>query len=147
MSTIRLDRPDVRLPIAAAVLLAVAVCFQGGCGQPDQDLPATYEVKGTLVSADGQPIGGGMIEFRSKAGASLSAVGRTQPDGTFSLTTMVNNRKVPGAVAGPHQVTVMPPPPDTQDVQAVAEPVVLPDTFEVKPDGSNEFTIKLRPVR
>jgi FtsP/CotA-like multicopper oxidase with cupredoxin domain len=136
--------PSIPRPACvAAVLFVFVVCGHSGCGDSDEDLPTTHRVTGTVVAADGQPISGGLIEFRTTIGESLSATGRIQPDGSFSLTTMVGNGKLPGAVAGPHQVTVMPPLPDSDDVQPVAEPITLPDTFEVKPDDTNDFTVDL----
>lgn len=134
------------VPWLAVALLAVGTCCQSGCGgRSKEEIPSTHEVTGTVVSADGTPLAGGMIEFRSKAGTPRSAIGMIQPDGTFSLSTMVGGKKLVGAVAGLHQVTVMLPPPATQDVQPVPEPVFLPAPLEVKPGGGNRFTIKLPP--
>lgn len=125
------------------VLLAVVSLGAGGCGGDGQDHPDTYPVTGTVVAADGKPVAGGMIEFRSTVGKPLSALGVIGPDGTFELATMSGNRKLPGAVAGSHQVTVIPPALDTQDVQSTAEPVNLRAPVEVRGDGENHFTIKL----
>jgi hypothetical protein len=112
MSATTKSRSVSSIQSVTAGLLALAACFQSGCGASDEPLPATYEVTGSVLAADGQPMPGGMVEFRSTAGESFSAIGRIQPDGTLSLTTMVNGKKLPGAVAGRHQVIVMPPLPD-----------------------------------
>ncbi|MDZ7616195.1 MAG: hypothetical protein U1E05_04275 [Patescibacteria group bacterium] len=125
-------------------LLAVGLLCLGGCGRDDgQDHPDTYPATGTVIAADGKPVGGGMIEFRSTAGKPLSALGVIGPDGTFELATMSGNRKLPGAVAGSHQVTVIPLAADGQDVQSTAEPVNLRAAVEVRIDGENHFTITL----
>ncbi|MDY0165989.1 MAG: hypothetical protein RBS80_05555 [Thermoguttaceae bacterium] len=129
--------------ILAALLVLIALGTAGGCGGDSQDHPATYPVTGTVVWAGGQPLGGGVIELRTTEGRPLSAIGMIQADGTFNLTTMSGNRKLTGAVAGTHRVTVIPPAPDTQDVQAVAEPVNLPAPVEVQSEGENTLTIKL----
>ncbi len=125
------------------VLLAVGLLCAGGCGQGDGQVhPDTHPVTGTVVAANGTPVGGGMIEFRSTAGKPLSALGVIGPDGTFELATMSGNRKLPGAVVGSHQVTVIPRAMDA-DVQSTAEPVNLREAVEVQADGENHFTIKL----
>jgi hypothetical protein len=133
------------LDVLTASLLAAGLCCPLGCGSPPENLPATCEVTGTVLAADGKPLGGGLIEFRSKTQNTLPATGRIGADGTFALTTMVNQKKLPGAVAGSHQVTVMPPLPQSpsQDVQPVVQPITLPTPLEVKSGGKNEFTVKL----
>lgn len=133
-----------RQGVLAAGLLVVALGAAGGCGRGDsQDHPATHPVAGTVVWASGQPLSGGLIELRTTEGRSLSAIGMIQADGTFNLTTMSGNRKLTGAVAGVHRVTVIPPAADTQDVQAIAEPIDLPAPVEVQSEGETTLTIKL----
>ena len=124
-------------------LLAVAASALAGCGGSEEELPPTYGVTGTVLSADGQPASGGMIEFRTTEGKPVSAIGLIQPDGSFTLSTLVASTKVTGAVAGRHQVIVMPSPPDTGDIQAIAQPVIVPPLCEVKPDGANLFTVRI----
>jgi len=129
----------------AAALSTLALLFLGGCGKSRPEPPKTFEVTGTVLGADGKPLTGGLVEFRSAGDKPVSATGRIQPDGSFSLSTIAGEQNVPGAVAGTHKVTVVPPPPDTGDIQAVPEPVSLSQTYEVKPEGENKFTIKLGP--
>ena len=137
------NRSVSRLSSVTAAVLALALVCQGGCGGPDEEPPKTYEVTGTVLGADGKPLSGGLVEFRSGGDKPVSATGRIQPDGSFSLSTIAGEQKLPGAVAGTHKVTVIPPPPETGDIQAVPQPVVLPGTYEVKPGGDNKFTVKL----
>lgn len=128
---------------AVLTLLAVVASALAGCGGSEEELPPTYQATGTVLAADGPPVPGGMIEFRSTEGKPVSAIGQIQPDGSFSLSTLVASTKVPGAVAGRHQVIVMPSPPDTGDIQAIPQPVIVPTLCEVKPDGANQFTVRL----
>ena len=129
---------------AVLTLLAFVASGLAGCGGSEKaSPPTTYQATGTVLSADGQPVSGGMIEFRSTEGKPVSAIGQIQPDGSFSLSTLVDSTKVPGAVAGRHQVIVMPSPPDTGDIQPIAQPVVVPTLCEVTPDGANQFTVRL----
>jgi hypothetical protein len=148
MAATRTERFAVRLRSLTAGLAMLAVCCQLGCGSAKKgNLPSTHEVKGTVVSADGKPLPGGMIELRTTEGRPLSALGTIQSDGTFTLTTMIDGEKLPGAVAGAHQVTVMPTPADTQSVQAVMQPVPVPAPVQVKPGDGNELKIQLPPAR
>jgi len=70
-------------------------------------------------------------------------IGQIQPDGSFTPSTLVASTKVTGAVSGRHQIIVMPSPPDTGDIQAIAQPVIVPPPWEVKPEGANLFTVRL----
>jgi hypothetical protein len=75
-----------------------------GCGN---QRPA-YPVEGKVVYPDGQPLTEGTVEFETieDIKTRLNARGEIQPDGTFRLTTYVDND---GAVAGEHRALVMPP--------------------------------------
>jgi len=55
----------------------------------------------------------------------------------------VNGEQILGVVEDSYQVTVMPPLPATQEVQATVEPITLAEIFEVKPTNDNNFTINL----
>jgi hypothetical protein len=134
-------------PRCAGVVLTAALAAQlvvgGGCGGPDTGVPKTYPAKGKVVFPDGQPLTGGMVEFRSAADASLTTTGEIRPDGTFSLSTLVGTKKVPGAVAGEHRVTVLPP----QGPDQAAQPVTLPKPYTVRPGDDNDFTITIEKPR
>lgn len=80
-------------------LFAVAV----GCGQK----ATTYPAGGIVTYADGTPLVGGWVTFRSTSQVpSVTARGVTGDDGTFKLSTFVSDD---GAVPGKHQATVAVP--------------------------------------
>ena len=74
------------------------VFLAAGCGPAG---PAVYPAKGRVIFRDGKPVAAGVVEFHP-AGGGPAARGKLGPDGRFELTT--GGR--PGAVAGPHAVTV-----------------------------------------
>jgi len=108
----------LRVPVSLALgtlLLAV-----GGCsGKQDADRPATYAVTGT-VTQNGKPIEGAMVKFELTNG-SRSAVGKTDANGVYTLTTFDPNA---GALAGSYRVSILkyetpPPPPATSPAEYV----------------------------
>jgi len=127
-----------RKPISAVALaLGVALLFAGlpGCGS---GIPKTYPVKGRVVWKGGKPVTYGRIEFQSVSQPTLTAVGRIESDGAFSLTTHKDGKTRPGAVAGQHRVLVEP---------AVGDSVgFLPDPYTVEP-RENDLTIEITPRR
>jgi hypothetical protein len=83
--------------------------IQTGCGSSQAvDLPKTYPVAGKVVDKTGQPITEGIVEFVSLKNEKLQAIGRLASDGSFSLTTMVGEESLPGAVEGEHKVSLLP---------------------------------------
>ena len=124
---------------ALAVLVLVAGCTGGKAP------PKTYPVTGKVVRADGSPVTGGLVHFKPQGDADVTTSGPIGADGSFSLSTFIDGQKVSGATEGPHTVTVLPP--QQQDQGAAggrsAQPVELRDTFSVKADGENHFTIRL----
>ncbi|MCA9206124.1 MAG: hypothetical protein KDA59_23895, partial [Planctomycetales bacterium] len=79
-----------------------------GCGKAGPEIPETYPVTGKVLKADGQPMTNAIIDFRPEGNVVGMTSGELQSDGSFELVTMVDGEKVPGAVAGPHQVSVTP---------------------------------------
>ena len=128
----------------SALTLASLVLALAGCGAQTAPPPKTYEAKGKVVLANGQPYPGGTVEFRSKS-LPYNALGRINPDGTFILETMTDSGKIKGAVEGPFQVTILPDlsQDQTQSQGGVPEPITLSQSYTVKPDNSNDFTITL----
>lgn len=121
-----------------AVLIGIAL---GGCGEKVQ-LPQTYPVRGRVVYKGGDPMAGGVVQFQARSDPRLLTTGETGADGTFALTTQVGHRKLPGAIAGEHQVTVVPPMPADQSV----EPIILPHPYTVEAKD-NFFTIEINKNR
>jgi hypothetical protein len=127
--------PRLRL-LALSVLLTAVIA---GCGgEPDVELPTTYPVTGVVEDQDGRPFPGGSVQFQSREDRSVTALGEIGPDGTFTLSLHMEGNELPGTVAGPHEVTVIPP----DDGSQTAVPVTLAQTYEVTP-GRNHPTIKV----
>ena len=138
MGTKHRNRNFVLASLSAWVLL-----WQVGCGQ-SVEMPETHSAGGNVLSAKGTPLGGGLVEFKSTTGGAYSTNGVIEPDGTFSLNTMVDGATVDGAMPDTYSVTVMPPMSDDPELQHESEPVHLSETFEVTAGGENRFTIKLK---
>jgi hypothetical protein len=84
----------------AATLLSTAACvLLSGCAGADR--PATYPVRGK-VTYRGEPVAGASVAFLAP-GAPRPAVGTTDAQGNFQLTTFESND---GAIPGMHVVTV-----------------------------------------
>src|SRR4051812_35551845 len=86
--------------------LLVLFCLVG-CGQSIKTLP----VSGKVTLADGAPLKGGRIEFRSDAEATkgINAQGEIDEQGNYRVSTWRDGKELAGAVAGPHTVVVLPP--------------------------------------
>jgi hypothetical protein len=117
-------------PLMLATLLVVGYC---GCGGPAEELPKTFPVTGRVVNKAGKPVTIGMVEFASIKDEKIQAVGKLQPDGTFSLLTAIGKEALPGAVEGGHKVTFLP---GTQSQQ----PAYFKETYNVT-SGPNHFRI------
>ncbi len=118
-------------PVAVTMLLS-AVCLLGaGCAgqKPSAPAPKTFPVTGKVVTKDGKPVPGGMVEFQSKAGNQLSVTSEIKPDGTFSLISRRDGEQFPGATEGEYQVTLFPPMSASQS----EAPKTLKETYKVEP--------------
>jgi hypothetical protein len=82
-----------------SALLLVFLVPLAGCGPVD---PPVYPAAGKVVFRSGQPVSGGVVEFRPEAGGP-AARGKIEADGRFTLTTGARS----GAVAGAHKVTIV----------------------------------------
>ena len=123
------------------LVVALAWAILGGCDEKVQ-LPQTYPVRGRVVYKGSGPVAGGVVQFQARSDPRLLINGETDADGNFALTTQVSDRKLPGAVVGEHQVTVVPPMPADQSV----EPIVVPKSYVVEAKD-NFFTIEINPPR
>ena len=130
------------------VFVACLALGQTGCGSKEP-FCKTHGVRGRVLTADGQPLTAGLIEFRSTTDSMLSTFSTLQEDGAFELVTSNGRERLPGAVAGSYQVTILPSKRDTANATTGPEqrsdepPIVLPQTYEVLPTDDNHFTIQL----
>jgi hypothetical protein len=134
-------------------LLATVLVVSVGCGTAH---PPTYPVTGAVVFPDGSPLKGGRVEFRCAQVSPVAiARGRIGDDGKFQLNTVQGGE---GAIAGEHQVVVVPDIPDDTDnlTPAARQRALRPIdarfqnyetsglVFNVSPDASqNHFRIKV----
>jgi hypothetical protein len=123
-------RRQVSLRLAAVALMLSS----GGCNTGPEP-PKTYPVEGQVRLKDGTPLPGGGIEFRSTIDPSKSTFGQIKEDGTYSLYTIYGNKKVDGAMEGPHRVTITPLSKD----RTATMPTEYPDLYTVKPGEKNRF--------
>jgi hypothetical protein len=85
--------------------LLLATGFMG-CG--DSDAPKAgkvYEVKGSVILADGKPLTTGSVEFEPVKDSMFPATGAIGTDGTFTLKTPNAGE---GAVPGEYRVRIVP---------------------------------------
>ena len=113
-----------------------------GCGKHADPVPTTYEVRGRVLKADGSPYINGLIEFRCDSDPTVTTNAIIQPDGSFVLETLAGDKKIPGAIAGMHQVTITPLMTGDQTEQSVAGPIFLRQKYEVTA-GLNDLEIRL----
>jgi hypothetical protein len=85
-------------------LLGLIALFQVGCGSPTG--PKIIPVSGTVKYKDA-PVVGATVSF-STATSARTAIGITDANGKFKLTTINSND---GAVAGEHDVSITKAPP------------------------------------
>jgi hypothetical protein len=123
------------------------VCLSGllstGCGGSGGPVPPkTYPVTGLVSYKGGPALPGGVIQFQSESGSTLTTMGDIGPDGTFELVTLFENDRLKGAVEGRYQATVLPRMTDNRPVDIFQ----LPRPFTVK-ETDNYFAIELEPRR
>ncbi len=97
-----LRRSTIQEPCVALVAFSV-LCFLAGCGGGGggAERPKTVKVTGK-VQYKGLPVAGASVVFLGD-GSSTPALGRTDADGRFELTTFEPGD---GAIPGTHKVTV-----------------------------------------
>jgi hypothetical protein len=111
-----------------------------GC-TPSSSEPALYPATGT-VSIGGHALAGGKVEFRCTDRPAQRAEGEIQSDGRFRLVTVVDNRRLIGAMEGTYRAIVHAP---TGPDQSWSQSIAVPGTFTVTPDSENRFLLSLRP--
>jgi hypothetical protein len=106
-------------------------------------MPKTYTAKGRVVYKDGQPLKSGLVEFHSTSDANLRANGVLDSEGRFTLKTMTDTGARSGVPEGTYNVSVTTGYTADQTQQAAPETFQLKETYTIKPDDMNEFTITL----
>jgi hypothetical protein len=127
--------------------LVLALVALAGCEKPD---PKFYPVTGK-VEFQGKPANGFTVEFASQNAETkdLNARGIVDENGAFQLKSTWNGKEKDGAVAGQHKVVIVPPPAASGGPSVLPIPYRYADynqsglTFEVKPDGTNEYKPQL----
>ncbi len=120
-------------------LTALALVLAAGCGK--SDMPRVYPVTGSVAFKDGRPLPGGAVQFKSLTDPSLTVAGNVKQDGTFTLLTLRDKEKVPGAPEGSYTVTVLPP--IGEDHRPLMPPVELPRPYQVEAKEDNRFDIRI----
>src|SRR5438309_364253 len=123
---------------ASLLVLVPAVVFLAGC--KGSKMPKTFPAGGSIVYKGGQPMKGGSVQFLSKEHPEVRVAGLIQPDGTFTLQTIVDREKAPGAPAGEYSVSVIPP---LEGEHKGVPPISVPWTFTVTAGGENTFKIEV----
>lgn len=105
------ERLERLIPLActtAWIIQLAALLYAGfvvGCSSKATVLQL-YPVTGRVMLSGGVPIGNGTVIFEPIAAPGLLAVGRIQPDGTFTLETP--KLRSAGAIEGEHRVAIVP---------------------------------------
>jgi len=134
-------------PVAWAAIGCGLAWAIAGCGPT---LTATFPVAGKVVDAQGAPIEQASVAFfTSQAGKRVRAEGVVGEGGRFALSTF---RPGDGAVAGQHQVVIVPLPTADGPRQAARSipakyenPETSGLTVEIEPRPGNEVTLVIEP--
>jgi len=84
--------------------LALLVFCLIGCGS-DASLPPTFPVTGKVMWKGGAPLEEGGILLTSVADPNIAASGNIVK-GEFSVSTLIGDKRVPGATAGEHVIHI-----------------------------------------
>lgn len=98
--------PRIALSVNS-LLLITAIALLAGCGGG----PKLYKVKGT-VNVDGKPAGGVNLTFYKQDGGGSPSSAQSQPDGSFSPSTVWENDVREGIPAGKYMVAAVYPDPN-----------------------------------
>lgn len=144
----RVRRPAVAARSGRRLRLLLPLVLALGCGKRD---PVCHPAGGTVMF-EGRPMAGFTVEFSSQSPETrgLSASGVVGADGSFSLRTRIRGRAREGAVAGPHRVVVVPPPPAVQPGPVPPVPIRYADylssglTAEIVAGGTTSVALELQ---
>lgn len=129
-------RTHARWPILLAICAALGI---SGCTA--KEMPATFPVQGKVLQADGTPLHGGAVQFRSLENPVYTTIGDIDQDGNFTLRTLANNERIDGAPPGKYQATVIP---DSNDQSNRS--VILATIYTIKEGEKTELILKLDDV-
>lgn len=125
-------------------LLVLTSCLtMSACsGKKTVDLPKTFAVKGKVVYQEGgRPMGEGTLQLEPldiPAGP-IALVGTIQADGSFTLHTINENAKLPGAPEGSYRIRVIP----SMGADQQDNSVVLHGPYKVEPHDNNTFNLTI----
>ena len=126
---------------ATSLLCRAAALVSTGCVRTNATMPKIYAVKGKVVYSDGTPMTSGFIEFQSTKNPSIRTNAEIKKDGTFTLETLADGKRLRGAPEGEHKVTITPMLTGDQTSQPDPKPIVLPKTYTINADDGNDLTI------
>jgi hypothetical protein len=100
-------RCKVCCSVTGTLALLVLAASMGCHRKVERPAVKTYPVTGKVVSSRGKlPPAGTLIQFQPDD-AELVASGLLEADGSFSLTTLYFEKKLPGAAEGSYHVTLL----------------------------------------
>lgn len=99
---------------------------------------AIYPASGKVTFADGKPLAGGEVEFRSTVNPLMIARGFVGEDGAFRLSTRETGD---GALVGEHEVAVHPPLLLTDRDLNPNPPHIIDEKFESYETSGLKFTV------
>jgi hypothetical protein len=95
--------------LAAGFALFLGAALIAGCGDEEIEGPPTIPVKGRIEFTKGGKVqdlsnNSIIVEFQSVEQPDYKAFGEILEDGSFTMTTQVNEKGKPGVIAGKHRV-------------------------------------------
>jgi hypothetical protein len=101
-----------------------------GCSSKDA-MPRTYPVIGSVVSAKGQALAGGSIQFRPDSKDDVTVLGEIDKSGNFRLSTIKGVTRAEGAPEGSYTVSITAP--QGADQQPLFAPITIAKKYLVEP--------------
>jgi hypothetical protein len=123
--------------LSAGLLLAATPL---ACGPSSEPAPRAFPVKGVVRHKGGQPLEGGVIEFRLVESPTFMMTSAIESDGTFELHTLFGNQKLPGGAAGACRVTVYQ---ISQTGELIPRTLLRPGQPLMIEETANEFDLEI----
>jgi hypothetical protein len=136
----RMDQVPRRSACLSGLVVAVGLGL-AGCGHSDS-LPSlqVYEVKGTVLLADGKPLSAGWVYFVPKGDLTVTPSGEIGPDGTFSVVTGGSGE---GAPPGDYKLRIEAP----QFQAAKNKKPLIPPKYTDEDSSDLVITVRAEPNR